>query len=273
MLDLTSADVVTHGVKLHYYRTGGDKPALVLVHGITDDGLCWTPVAAALAEKYDVILVDVRGHGKSEAPVDGYTLENLGLELAGLIQALGLEKPIVLGHSMGAINTLVMAGLFPALPRAILLEDPPPFWMATENQPQNNDVLNGMTAWLQSNKRKTHADLLAEVRTQNPGWAEAELEPWVNSKHRFSLNIVALIRPNDLISIQFPRLMQQITCPALFISADPARGAISQAGDIAEMKAHLPQLQVAHIPDAGHNIRRDQFERYLETVQQFLANL
>ena len=45
MLNLTSVDVVANGVKLNYYRTGGSKPLLVLVHGITDDGLCWTPRA------------------------------------------------------------------------------------------------------------------------------------------------------------------------------------------------------------------------------------
>jgi N-formylmaleamate deformylase len=60
-----SGDVTANGIRLHYTRTGGDKPPLVLAHGVTDDGLCWTPVAAALAPDYDVIMVDARGHGRS----------------------------------------------------------------------------------------------------------------------------------------------------------------------------------------------------------------
>jgi pimeloyl-ACP methyl ester carboxylesterase len=271
MLNLTSADVVSHGVKLHYYRTGGNKPPLVLAHGITDDGLCWTPVAEVLAEKFDVIMVDARGHGKSEAPADGYTLTNLGTELAGLIQALELNKPILLGHSMGAITVLITAGLFPDLPRAILLEDPPPFWMSTEGQAQNDEHLRGFSSWIASNKRKTWDDLFAEVRSQNPGWPEAELEPWVNSKHRFSLDIIGLINPPDMVSIGFPKLIKQITCPALFIAADPARGAASGEKDIAKIKELLPPLQVVPIVNAGHNIRREQFARYMDVVQRFLA--
>jgi N-formylmaleamate deformylase len=273
MLNLTSAEVVSQGVKLHYCRTGGNKPPLVLAHGITDDGLCWTPVAEALAENLDIIMVDARGHGKSEAPADGYTLTNLGTELAGLIQALELEKPILLGHSMGAITVLITAGLFPDLPRAILLEDPPPFWMSSEASVQNDEHFQGFSGWIASNKRKTRDDLLAEVRAQNLSWPEAELEPWVNSKHRFSLNIIGLINPPDMVSIGFPTLLKRITCPALFISADPVRGAASGEKDIARIKEFIPHLQVVPIANAGHNIRREQFARYLEVVQQFLSEV
>ena len=273
MLQVSSEFVISNGVKIHYYRTVGIKPPLVLAHGITDDGLCWTPVAEALSRDYDVIMVDARGHGKSEAPVDGYTLRNLGTELAGVIQALKLEKPILLGHSMGAITSLVLAGLFPDLPRAILLEDPPPFWMSSENDSQNNEFLNGFTDWMHSNKRKTRDDLLVECRTNSPTWPDMELEPWVNSKHRCSLHITALIHPADLISINFQDLFRQIKCPALFISADVSKGAASGEKDIAGIKKMLPQLQVVHVADAGHNIRREQFARYMDIVQKFLADL
>jgi N-formylmaleamate deformylase len=273
MFNPIQGEVISHGVKLHYYRTGGQKPPLVLAHGITDDGLCWTPVAEVLAEQFDVIMVDARGHGKSEAPANGYTLENLATELAGLTQALDLSKPILLGHSMGAITVLVLAGLFPDLPRAILLEDPPPFWMTSEGQSQNDEFLQGFYSWLASNKRKTRDDLLAEGRAQNPDWSEAELEPWVNSKHRFSLNIAELINPPDMVSIGFPTLLKRVTCPGLFISADPARGAASGEKDITKIKEFIPHLQIIPVANAGHNIRRDQFAPYIDVVRQFLAGI
>jgi pimeloyl-ACP methyl ester carboxylesterase len=268
-----AGDIESNGITLHYTRTGGRKPPVVLLHGFSDDGLCWTPVAEQLERQYDVIMVDARGHGKSEAPADGYTLTNLGAELAGLIQAIGLEKPFVLGHSMGAITALVLAGLFPDLPRAILLEDPPAFWMSSEGQPRNDEFLQGFMGWLNSNKRKTRDDLLADGRAQNPDWSEAELGPWADSKHRYSLSIAGLMNPSDLVSIGFPKLLQQITCPTLFIAADPARGAASGEKDIAKIKEYIPHLQVVPIANAGHNIRREQFKRYLEVVQQFLASV
>jgi len=68
-----SGEVEANGIRLHYTRTGGAKPPVVLAHGFSDDGLCWTPVAEALAPEYDVIMVDARGHGRSSAPEQGYS--------------------------------------------------------------------------------------------------------------------------------------------------------------------------------------------------------
>ena len=53
-----SGDIAVNGLKLHYTRTGGAKPPVVLAHGFSDDGLCWTPVAEALEADYDVVMVD-----------------------------------------------------------------------------------------------------------------------------------------------------------------------------------------------------------------------
>ena len=67
--------VEANGIRLHYTRTGGAGPAVVLAHGVTDDGLCWTPVAEALADAYDLVMVDARGHGRSDAYVGKYRFE------------------------------------------------------------------------------------------------------------------------------------------------------------------------------------------------------
>ena len=79
-----SGDVSVNGLRLHYTRTGGDKPPVVLAHGFSDDGLCWTPVAEVLAPDYDVIMVDARGHGQSEAPEQGYNMADMAGDLRGV---------------------------------------------------------------------------------------------------------------------------------------------------------------------------------------------
>jgi N-formylmaleamate deformylase len=123
-----SAFVEANGLRLHHTRTGGAKPPVVLAHGVTDDGLCWTPVAEALAAEYDLIMVDARGHGRSEAMEGGFGVAELASDLAGVIAALGLRRPAILGHSLGAATALVLAGTYPEAPGAILLEDPPAWW-------------------------------------------------------------------------------------------------------------------------------------------------
>jgi pimeloyl-ACP methyl ester carboxylesterase len=273
MLDLISADVLANEVKIHYYRTGGEKPPLVLLHGFTDDGLCWTPVAEVLSAAFDVVMVDARGHGKSEASANGYTLENLATDSAALIKALGLNKPFLLGHSIGAVTALVLAGLFPDLPGAIVMEDPPAFWALNSSTRNRSEHVTLMIEQMEANKRKTRDELLAEGRANNPSWSEAELDPWVNAKHRYSLKITGLLSPPDIIAINFPKLFEQITCPALLLSADSERGAAAGEGDLVQLKALLPHLQIVHITGAGHNIRRERFERYIEVVQGFLADI
>ncbi len=130
-----SGDVATNGLRLHYTRTGGAKPPLVLAHGFSDDGLCWTPVAEALAPDYDVIMVDARGHGRSDAPEHGYAPSGHAADLAGAIGALGLQRPALLGHSMGAATALALAGTHPDVVGAILLEDPPAWWVPALETP------------------------------------------------------------------------------------------------------------------------------------------
>jgi N-formylmaleamate deformylase len=178
-----------------------------------------------------------------------------------------------LGYSMGAITALVAAGLYPSLPDAILLEDPPPFWMNVAGAARDESFKSDFTTWINSIKRKTREELLSECREQNPAWSDAEFEPWINSKHRVSPKVTALIDPPDMLSIDLPNLFKRITCPALFISAEVEHGAASNEKDIAQLKAYIPHLQVTHIAGAGHNIRRDQFLKYLESAQNFLKRL
>ena len=267
-------DILTHGTQLHYYRSGGeDLLPIVLAHGITDDGLCWTPVAKALSGQCDVIMVDARGHGKSEAPEMGWDQATMATELAGLIKGMSLEAPVVLGHSMGAATALYFAAIFPELPRAIILEDPPVSWLTTEPSGIEQDYRSDFIAGLLANKRKTRGDLLSECRRNHPGWQEAELEPWINSKHRFSPMITEIVRSSQASPKVISALLQKINSPVLLITGDQERGGIMGETEINSLKALVPHLQLAHIPNAGHNIRRDQFAPYMQIVKEFLSSL
>src|SRR5262245_57907928 len=188
-----SGDIRANGIRLHYTRTGGAKPPIVLAHGFSDDGLCWTPVAQALAPDYDVIMVDARGRGRSDAPAHGYGPADHAADLAGAIAALGLRRPAVLGHSMGAGTALVLAGAYPDVPRAILLEDPPAWWAP---QPEMSATVEERTAqrrqrieWLKS---MTREEMIAAQRAEQPHWSEAELGPWADAKLRFNLSAINL---------------------------------------------------------------------------------
>lgn len=269
-----SGYVEANGIRLHYTRTGGVKPALVLAHGVTDDGLCWLPVAEALAEAYDVIMVDARGHGLSDAPDNGYGAVEQAHDLYAVIQGLQLQRPAVLGHSMGAATALVLAGLYPDVPGAILLEDPPGWWVAEAETPAVDAERHaGVRAWLAGLKGKTREQLIAEQRTATPHWSDAELGPWADAKLRVSPNVYNVFIARQAATVDWRDLLQRITCPALLITGDPQHGAIIAQHHATALKGLIPQLRIAQVANAGHNIRRDQFERFLEIVRAFLNEL
>ena len=158
----------SNGIRLHFTRTGGDKSALILLHGFSDDGLCWTPIAKSLSSDYDVIMVDARGHGRSDGPPNGYGHDQHAADVAGLISGLNLRKPIGMGHSMGAVTTLALAGLYPDLPRVILLEDPPPFWAAHTVRADETDRRKRMGQGIIETKRKTREEMIDDNRKSSP---------------------------------------------------------------------------------------------------------
>ncbi len=121
----TKGYINANGIQVHYYRSGGNKPQVVLNHGAMDDGLCWTQVAKELEHDYDVIMFDARGHGLTDSGRGDYRSETRADDLAKAIEILGLEKPVIGGHSMGADVSIHLAASYPEIPRAIFLEDPP----------------------------------------------------------------------------------------------------------------------------------------------------
>jgi len=263
-----SGAIEVNGLHLHYTRTGGAKPPVVLAHGFSDDGLCWTPVAELLAPDYDVVMVDARGHGQSDAPEHGYNMADMAGDLRGVIAGLGLRRPAVAGHSMGGGTTLAMAGLYPDVPGAILLEDAGPMGVAgmrMPNDPKRRTRVNEMVA---ANKGKTREQLIAEQHAASPTWSDSELGPWADSKLRLSPKVVAF---DPAINVDWPAVLRRITCPALLIAADPERGGMITAESAVAFQTFVPQLRVVHVAGAGHNVRREQFARYMELMQTFLA--
>jgi pimeloyl-ACP methyl ester carboxylesterase len=262
-----TGDTVVNGVRLHFTRTGGNKPPVVLAHGFSDAGLCWTPVAQALEADYDLVMVDARGHGFSDAPETGYTLAQMAGDLRGVIAGLGLVRPALIGHSMGGGITLALAGLYPDVPGAIILEDAGALEASDFPRRQQGEE-NPFLARLTRLQAKTHDELIAEIRASS-GWPEGELRPWADAKLQFNLR-AAQLDPTEGTS--WAELMPRITCPALLITADLDRGALVRPEMARAMQQQVPQLHIAHIPGAGHNIRREQFDRYIAVVRSFLGS-
>lgn len=104
-----------------------------------------------------------------DAPETGYDPASQAANLAGLISGLELRKPALMGHSMGAVTVLALAGLYPDVPAAVVLEGPPPFW-ARPAQPAApaEQRATTMRTWMESLRTKTREQLIADARLQSP---------------------------------------------------------------------------------------------------------
>src|SRR5688572_16360560 len=105
-------EVSLHGHRI-VYRTAGDGPPLLLLHGITSNAATWKDVLPRLAEQHTVIAPDLLGHGQSAKPLGDYSLGAYASGVRDLLGVLGVENATVVGHSLGGGVAMQFAYLFP----------------------------------------------------------------------------------------------------------------------------------------------------------------
>jgi pimeloyl-ACP methyl ester carboxylesterase len=120
----SSADIPVKGTSLHYVR-GGQGPAIVLLHGFPQDWTEYEAIMPRLAKRFTVVAVDLPGIGRSAPAAGGYDTANLSDYIHGLITALKLDRPYLVGHDLGGLVTYAYARQFPDSPRGAMILDVP----------------------------------------------------------------------------------------------------------------------------------------------------
>jgi pimeloyl-ACP methyl ester carboxylesterase len=117
--------LVRDGVTLFYDEEGDGDPPVLLVHGWCCDHTYFAPQFEHFRRDHRTVAVDLRGHGRSDKPEQDYTMAAFADDLAWLCGEIGLQKPVVVGHSMGGVVALDLAARYPDLPAAIVALDSP----------------------------------------------------------------------------------------------------------------------------------------------------
>lgn len=283
-------DVVARGVRLHVVRMGSAAPTVVLVHGLLLDSLAsyYLSIAPALAARARVLLYDMRGHGRSEQPPTGYTMDDFVADLIALLDAEGLAEPVVLvGNSYGGHITLRAAVAHPKRFLGIAMIDPqldvPDFrdemskLLAATPEERERRAFESMGRWLGDNAAVRDPVAGAEtVKRSRAATIDTLLQ---RPKSRPSPGVrttLGLARDTTLVA-DLARTapisdteIAAIACPVLVVY-----------GEHSEMRCHearlarlLPGLRVAVVPGMRHTVLmeapgavRDALVTWLDSVR------
>jgi len=253
----------TNGINIHYTRTGGNKPPLVLLHGLMTNGMCWSDLAHVLEKEYDVIMPDARGHGNSSVPDFGYRYEDHADDVVGLINALRLTNTILLGHSMGGMTAAVAASRKPQQLRGLVLADPTFLSLKTQREVRDSDVADQHRRMLSM----SWGEIVADAQNRRPDRSEKTIELFAQARLQTSMAAFDVLTPPYP---DYKMLVSAIEVPILIVYGD--RGVVSSAV-AAELQTLNPRLQAEQIREAGHSVHLDQPECFAAVVRSFLRSL
>lgn len=250
-------------VRLHVLDYGGELPPLVVLPGITSPAICMDFVARRLTDLVRPIVVDVRGRGLSD---DGgtYDLDGYAEDTEAVIQGLALDRPVLLGHSMGARIAAVTAARAKVSLRGVVLVDPPTSGPGRDPYPTTLSMFLGQLAQAQSG---TTAD---EVAQSWPGWPRREQE--LRARWLASCSEEAIIATHRGFETEdFFETWPKVPGPVTFVHG--AESLVVPAACVREAERTNPRAELVEVPAAGHMVFWDNPDAGLESVRSALSSM
>jgi N-formylmaleamate deformylase len=255
--------VSVRDVRLHALDYGSGDPAVVVIPGITSPAATWEFVARELADESRVVVVDPRGRGRTEAPAASQSPSAHAEDVRAVVEGLGLDRPILLGHSMGArIAAAVDAG-FPGLVRALVLVEPPLSGPGREPYPYPLEMYLAQIA-----AARTGDSVVDELRRNHPGWTDEQLDArakWLPTCQEDAVRDTYRSFHED----DFLDSWRSTNAPTAFIYGSDSPVVST---DVVTELAAAGSSDVAffEVADAGHMVPWDNLEGFLAAVRDFL---
>jgi pimeloyl-ACP methyl ester carboxylesterase len=256
---------VSTGIDLHLVERPGDGTPVLCLHGVWDWWRYWLPLApdgpGGFAGR-PLLMVDLRGHGDSDKPVTGYAYDDYAADIIALIRERGDERVTLIGHSLGALVALLVAGALPGHVDALVLEDPP---LPLRRGP--SDVFRGVYEMRQQSFEQIVDDFTV--------W-----RPWLTREHAEASATCLLATADGVFKAMFQGVSDHVDIPVPGVAIDaPAlvirAGLTDQRamGDEAEalLLAAMPRLRVETIPATSHIVLRDDPTAYRKLLADALG--
>lgn len=272
-----SGNIVLRHLRFHYLEWGQtDAPPVVLLHGGHQSAHSWDLVSLWLAGRgFRVLALDQRGHGDSEWPRDVvYSNHEMSLDAEAFIAAMGLQRPLLIGHSMGGRNAMLLTRRNAALLRALVIVDVGP-----EVSERGRAAIAGFVQAAQEFDDLEH--FVRKVREYDPYRPRAHIERTVKynmleradgkyiSKCDSAPRRLGIVRPTGPLENITLAEAAGFDLPVLLV-----RGAESNILDADAAKrfvAALPQGRLVTVPNCGHNVHGQNTLGFIAAVDSFLG--
>jgi len=257
---------MTESTLLHYTRQGQGRP-LVILHGLYGSGSNWGSHAKWLAEHFDVILPDLRNHGRSfHAPRMDYPA--MAADVRRLLDALELESVLLLGHSMGGKTAMTLALETPQRIQALVVADIAPVAYRHQSHQPLIKAMQGLDLAQVRSRAQASAALAAEIPSQT--LRQFLLTNLDRSGDGYRWRIPLDTLADQLPQLEsFPALDGSYDGPTLFIHGADSDYVTDAAQ--AAIQHHFPNSRLQAIPEAGHWLHAEQPQRFAEALRTFLA--
>ena len=270
-----SKNVTANGINIHYLDWGTEgKPPMVLLHGLRGHARVWEDVAESLCGDFHVYSVDQRGRGDTDhAPGGDYSTEAFVADVAGFVDAIGLDKFVLFGHSMGGRNSMAFAGKYPERLEALCIVDIGPKIEATggnriteelRSLPPQFDSFEAALAHVQTGNRFASEPVMRRRLTGqtqtlpdgNLGW---KFDPAIREQR---------INGTAAPAVDLWPALEKITCPTLVVRGTETDLLTKETAQ--QMIDTLAQGSLVEIERAGHMVFEDNPADFIAAVKGWL---
>ncbi|TGP91146.1 alpha/beta hydrolase [Mesorhizobium sp. M8A.F.Ca.ET.213.01.1.1] len=250
-------------------RETGNGPLMLFFHGITSNSAVFTPLMARLSDRFTTVAVDQRGHGLSDKPDSGYEANDYADDIAGLIRTLDRGPAILVGHSLGARNSVTAAVRYPDLVRSVVAIDFTPY-IETEALDALEARVNAGSQLFQD--IEAVEAYLAGRYTNIPAAAikiRAE-----SGYHRVDGGLRPLASPEAMaqtakgLRSDLAPAYRDVTKPVLIVRGEASK--LVSAAALAKTSRLRPDLAVVVVPGADHYVNEVSPEITLKAITNFI---
>jgi pimeloyl-ACP methyl ester carboxylesterase len=258
-------------LKLHYLDWGNSgATTMLLVHGLCCEAHYWDFFARNLRQDYHVIALDQRGHGKSSW-AGNYTLEQYADDLAVFIDGLVMNGIVLIGHSQGALTSILYTGAHPdKVARLVLVDNGPELNMEFIGQVQKGLANLSMVC---DSKEEAMRRI---TKLESPHYSQDYKQHLVthtmkrDGTGRLTFKYDPLMRYSELVRVEWLwPYMKNITCPILVVRGMESTLLLREGAR--KMVDNLPDVTLAEIEHAGHFVMGDNPEAFEAAIRNFLS--